>query len=250
MDPEKFTDVNIRYEDRVAKISINRPEKLNAIRLRTYQELIAALKSADDSPDCHLIVLSGEGGQFTAGNDLSDLVGAEGAKVMERVQGIFETMAALKKVVVTVVEGVAVGIGTTILLHSDIVVASRKTRFRLPFVNLGICPEGGSSALLPRAIGEKLAKEVLLTGRFFSAEEALSWGLINRVAEPGKAMDVAEEMIELLLQQPLPSLIATKELIRDHSVDVKQVVANELQVFEKLLGSKQTRARINGFLKR
>jgi enoyl-CoA hydratase/carnithine racemase len=250
MDPEKLTDVSIRYENRVARISINRPEKLNAIRIRTYKELICALQSADDSPDCHVIVLEGEGGRFTAGNDLSDLIGADGQQVMDGVQGIFDTVAALKKVLVAVVEGVAVGIGTTLLLHCDIVVASSQTRFRLPFANLGVCPEGGSSALLPRIIPPKMAKEILLTGRFFSAEEALAWGLINRMTEPGEAAEEAQEYIEQLLQQPLTSLIATKELIRYHGVDVSRVVAEELKTFAELLQSKETQGRIHALLKR
>jgi len=250
LDPKDFTDVSLKFENKVARIAINRPEKLNAIRIRTYQELISALQIADDSQDCHLIVLEGEGGQFTAGNDLADLVGSEGQQVMDGVQGIFDTMASLKKVVITVVEGVAVGIGTTLLLHSDIVVASKKTRFRLPFVNLGVCPEGGSSALLPQAIGLKMAKEVLLTGRFFSADEALAWGLINRVSEPGQAAEVAKEYVAQLLQQPLASLVATKELIRCHGVDVSKVVSRELQEFTVLLQSKETQGRINSLLKR
>jgi enoyl-CoA hydratase/carnithine racemase len=95
------------------------------------------LQAADASPDCHLIVLEGEGGQFTAGNDLSDLIGGEQFLVMECVQGIFNTVAKLKKVLVAVVEGVAVGIGTTILLHCDMVIASSKAKFRVPFANLG-----------------------------------------------------------------------------------------------------------------
>ncbi len=250
MDPEKLTDVSIRYENKVARITINRPEKLNAIRIRTYNELISTLQSADESPECHLIMLEGEGGKFTAGNDLSDLVGADAQQVMDGVQGIFNTVSSLKKVLVAAVEGVAVGIGTTLLLHCDIVVASSKTRFRLPFANLGVCPEGGSSALLPRAIGEKMAKEILLTGRFFSAEEALQWGLINKMSEPGKASDVAQEYIEQLLQQPPASLMATKEMIRYHGVDVSKVVAAELKSFEKLLGSAETQGRINALLKR
>ena len=250
MNLEKLTDVNMRYEGKVARISINRPKKLNAIRIRTYQELISTLKSADESPDCNIIMLEGEGGIFTAGNDLSDLVGDGGQQVIDGVQGIFDTVAGLKKVLVAAVEGVAVGIGTTILLHCDIVVASSETRFRLPFANLGVCPEGGSSALLPRAIGDKMAREVLLTGRFFSAEEALKWGLINSVSEPGRAAGLAQEYIDLLLQQPLASLIATKDMIRCHGVEVNKVVAAELVTFSKLVQSAETQARIMRLVKR
>jgi enoyl-CoA hydratase/carnithine racemase len=250
MDPATFTDISLNYENRVARIVINRPDRLNAIRMKTYRELISALQSADASPDCHLIVLEGAGGKFTAGNDLADLAGGELLQLMECVQGIFTTVANLKKVLVAVVEGVAVGIGTTILLHCDIAIASSATKFRLPFVSLGVGPEGGSSVLLPRAIGQKMAREVLLTGRFFSADEAFRWGLINNIAEPGKAAAVAEEYISLLLQQPLASLVQTKELMRGSLPDVVSVIGDELKVFGSLLQSEETQARIRGLLKR
>ncbi len=246
---ETYTDIEVRYEDKVAHIIINRPDKLNAIRIKTYRELISALQEADDSPDCHLMVLEGSGGQFTAGNDLADLVGADKQQVMDGVQGIFNCVAGLKKVVIGVVEGVAVGIGTTLLLHCDLVIASSKTRFRLPFANLGVCPEGGSSVLLPQAIGQKMAREVLLTGRFFSAEEALRWGLINSVFETGQAAEAAQQYIVQLLRQPLDSLIATKKLMRASMADVEEVVRNELLVFGELLEKDETRQRIAGLLK-
>ena len=250
MESATFTDIRVRYENNVARISINRPEKLNAIRIKTYRELIAALKAADAAPECHIIVLEGADGKFTAGNDLADLVGPEQMQLMDCVKGIFTTVANVKKVLVAVVEGVAVGIGTTILLHCDIVIASSKTKFRVPFVNLGVGPEGCSSVLLPRAIGQKMAREVLLTGRFFSAEEAFAWGLINRIAEPGKEAEVAEEYIAMLLQQPLASLLKTKELMRASQPDIATIIDNELQAFGGFLQTEETLTRIRGFLKR
>lgn len=250
MEQNNYGDIRVESGDRVTRIVINRPDKLNAIRIQTYSELIAALKAADQSPQCHVIVIEGEGGKFTAGNDLADLVNVDKEKVMQAVQGIFDTVANLQKPLVAVVEGVAVGVGTTLLLHCDIAVASSKTTFRLPFANLGVSPEGGASALLPRAIGEKMAREVLLTGRFFSAQEALAWGLVNTLAEPGKVAEKAEEYITLLLQQPLASLIATKEVLRRSQGDISSVVAAELDVFAELLSSEETRNRINSLLKK
>ena len=250
MKSEQYTDIKVHYENRVARISINRPDKLNAIRLKTYRELISALQTADASPDCHIIFLEGEGGQFTAGNDLTDLIGPELLQLMDCVKDIFNTVAKLKKVLVAAVEGVAVGIGTTILLHCDIVIASSKSKFRLPFVNLGVAPEGSSSVLLPRAIGQKMAGEVLLTGRFFSADEAFSWGMINRVADPGRAAEVAEEYITLILKQPLASLLATKELMRSSQPDILNVIDEELKAFSALLQTDDTRRRINSLLKK
>ncbi|MFN2353688.1 MAG: enoyl-CoA hydratase/isomerase family protein [Desulfopila sp.] len=249
MEQQDFQDVELVMEDRVARITLNRPEKLNAIRIKTYKELITAFKSADQSPQCHVIVVQGAGGRFTAGNDLADLVNAEKHEVMEGVQGIFDTVAGLKKVVVAAVEGVAVGIGTTLLLHCDIAVCSSNTKFRLPFANLGVSPEGAASALLPRAVGEKAASELLLTGRFFSADEAMGWGLVNAIAEPDQMAARVEEYVGLLLQQPLQSLMATKDLMRRARGNVSGVVTEELQVFERLLTSDATRGRIKSLLK-
>ena len=250
MDPKTFMDIKLSIENKVARIVINRPEKLNAIRLQTYRELISALQHADNNDDCHLIVLEGEGGQFTAGNDLADLVDGEAGQVMECVEGIFQTVDQLKKVLICVVEGVAVGIGTTILLHCDIAVASSKAKFRLPFANLGVCPEGAASTLLPLAIGPKAARDLLLTGRFFSAEEAHSLGLITAVAEPEKLKESVEYYISSILRQSLPSLIATKELMHQSKGDVRSAVLKELQMFAKLLQTEQTRTIINSLLKR
>jgi enoyl-CoA hydratase/carnithine racemase len=250
MKSEKYTDVLLSYEDKVARIVINRPEKLNAIRIQTYMELISALKEADEAPQCHVIVLEGAGDHFTAGNDLADLVGDDLKLVMDSVQGIFETAGNLKKVLIAAVEGAAVGIGTTLLLHCDIVIASKKAKFRVPFANLGVCPEGGSSVLLPQAIGQKMARDVLLTGRFFSADEALKWGLITAIAEPGQASQALESQIEALLKQPLPSLIATKKLMRASMPDIGTLIGTELAVFQELLKTQETRSRIAHLLKK
>lgn len=249
MTKEHYTDIDVRYEHGVARICINRPQKLNAIRMTTYRELIAALKEADGSPDCRIIFLYGAGGNFTAGNDLTDLVGSDLRGLVECVSGIFKTAARLNKVLVAAVEGVAVGIGTTILLHCDLAVASAKAKFRLPFANLGVGPEGASSVLMPLAIGQKRAREVLLTGRFFSAEEAQSWGLINQVAEPGLAEALAEQYIQGLLGQPQGSLLATKALMRASLPDVETVIDAELMRFGELLQTPETGARIKALLK-
>lgn len=250
MEQKGYSDIRVESSEKVTRIVINRPNKLNAIRLQTYSEIIEVLQAADKSPHCQVIVIMGEAGNFTAGNDLADLIHAEQEKVVQAVQGIFNTVAALKKPLVAVVEGVAVGIGTTLLLHADLAVATTSVQFRLPFVNLGVGPEGGASSLLPKAIGEKVARELLLTGRFFTGQEALSWGLVNGLAEPGKAADLAEEYIHQLLKQPLASLVATKELMRNSRGDISWVIAAELSVFADLLNSKDTRERINSLLKR
>jgi len=196
-----------------------------------------------------LIVLSGKGGQFTAGNDLADLVADDLSQLIEYVQEIFTTVASLKKVVIAVVEGVAVGIGTTILLHCDIVIATDRAKFRVPFANLGVGPEGGASVLLPQLIGQKNARDVLLTGRFFSAEEALDWGLVTRRVDSEDLKKVTTEYVDVLMKQPQASLIATKDLMRSSHPDVENIVKRELESFGQLLQTEETRMRIRSFIK-
>lgn len=250
METNEYRDITLTIQDRVARIAINRPEKLNAIRIRTYRELIHALNYADRSTECGIIALEGAGGQFTAGNDLEDLVGGDMEELVDCVQTIFSTIAGVKKVVVAAVEGVAVGIGTTLLLHCDIVVVSNKAKFRVPFVNLGVAPEGGSSVLMPEFFGQKAARDILLTGRFFSAKEALSWGLVTAVSDAGAAGSVAQDYIDTLLKQPFPSLLKTKELMRDSLPNVDELVARELASFGALLQTEETQARITAMVNR
>jgi len=240
-----YKDILFTIENGIAQLTINRPKKLNAIRLQTYHDIIAGLQEADKSDMCSCIIITGADNRFTAGNDLADLVGEKAREVMAAVQAIFNTLSTLNKPVIAAVEGVAVGIGTTILLHCDLVVASNETRFRLPFANLGVSPEGGSSVLLPQAIGIKNANELLLTGRFFSAEEALGWGLINRITEQGETLGSALEYAALIASQPLASIMATKNILRQsQTADIPGAVARELDLFLELVLSEETQARI------
>jgi len=247
-DKTVASDILLTIENRVGLLTLNRPEKLNAIRLRTYDDIIHALKTADDSRECSCIVITGAEGKFTAGNDLADLIGDRAIKVMEAVQTLFDTVTTLKKPLIAAVEGVAIGVGTTFLLHCDLAVASTDTRFRLPFVNLGVCPEGGSSALLPRFAGVKAANELLLTGRFFSADEALKFGLINTITQKGASLSKAMEYARSIAEQPQAAILATKSILHKHqSLDISQIVHDELELFLKLTLSAETQARIKHY---
>lgn len=245
-----YQDVTLTIENRIAHIEINRPECLNAIRIQTYQDIIAAMKEADASDESSVVVLSGANNVFTAGNDLSDLVGDSHDVMMQCVQDIIETGHGMKKPVIAAVEKVAVGIGSTILLHCDMVIAAENTKFRMPFVNLGVCAEGASSYLLAQQVGPKIAAELLLTGRFFSAVEAEKWGFINRTCEPKQALEQAMELAKEMVKLPLPSILETKRLMRQHSIEtVAQVSRDELNAFVPLLQSEATQARIGMMLK-
>lgn len=242
-----YQDVTLNIENNIAHLQVNRPSCLNAIRMQTYKDIIAAMQEADACEDVSVIIVSGANGAFTAGNDLSDLVGdkAHIQELMGCVQDIIETSNNMTKPVIAAVEKVAVGIGTTLLLHCDMVIASKGTRFRVPFANLGVCPEGASSYLLASQVGPKIANELLLTGRFFSAEEALNWGLINKACEAGEAVNEAMSIAKELLQQPLASLLATKRLLKqDYADQIPEVSRNELNEFVALLATPETQGRI------
>lgn len=250
LHPPAYKDIFFTLENDIAIITIDRPEKLNAIRIQTYHDIIDALKKADASSDCKCIVITGSNNTFTAGNDLTDLVGDRAKDLMAAVQAIFGAVSGLKKPLIAAVEGIAVGIGTTILLHCDLVVASDKTRFRLPFVNLGVSPEGGSSVLLPQAIGLKAANELLLTGRFFTAKEAFSWGLINKITHQGGPLNAAIEYASIIADQPLEAVLATKNILRkNNSVNIPETIAGELDIFLELAQSKKTQERIKKIIR-
>lgn len=143
-------------------IGINRPERRNALDTVTYVQLGEALQAADDDVGVRAIVLTGEGGHFTAGNDLADFQRLKDADAVPGI-GFLRILATVSKPVVAAVEGYAIGIGTTLLLHCDLAYAGRSSKFRLPFVGLGLCPEGASTYLLPRLAGSKVAANLLFS---------------------------------------------------------------------------------------
>lgn len=243
-----YQDIEIKIENKVGQLILNRPEKLNAIRLQTYKEIISALKDLEANDGVNVILLKGSGGKFCAGNDLNDFVSPEKDQVTDLVGDTFVQVHRTAKPIVAAVSGVAVGIGTTILLHCDYVVCSEKTKFRLPFVQLGVLPEGGSSKLLAEAIGPKRANELLLSGRFFNQDESYEWGLVNEKAAVEDFERLAMDKALELAQLPQHGLKASKQLIKSHRGDVEKLVRDELEDFKKILNSSETQTLINSLL--
>lgn len=196
----------------VTQLRIDRPQKKNALDQATYRGLAEGLAAALADPGVRAIVLTGGPDVFTAGNDLGDFakVQSEGAGL--GAAAFLETIVSAKKPIVAAVAGWAVGIGTTMLLHCDFVYAAPSARFKMPFVELGLCPEAASTVLLPMAIGSRHATELLFLGTEIDAAKALAWGLINEVADDpiARAMAVAAQLAEL----PPGALQKTKELVR------------------------------------
>lgn len=199
-------------------LTINRPSRRNALDRATYLALAEALLKAAEDQTVRAVVLTGAEGCFTAGNDIADFATAPAKD--EPGDGIGPAMTFLRaliastKPVIAAIEGHAVGIGTTLLLHCDLAYAGATARFALPFTKLGLSPEGASSLLLPRLAGDKLAAELLLLGEPFDAPTAVRAGLVNQVVPAGEALAMALETGKRLAALPAESIITTKTLLR------------------------------------
>ncbi len=247
-----YQDITYSLENGIAVITLNRPKVLNAIRVQTYNDVIAALLDSEANDDVKVIVMTGAEGRFTAGNDLADLLpGGDLPAVQDGVAGIFDALAGLQKPLIMAQEGVAIGIGANMLLHADIAYAGNSIRYSLPFAKIGVTSEGACSVLLSEAIGPKRAAELLYTGRFFTAAEAEKWGLLTAAVEDGKALETAIATANELLKNSQDSIRAIKKLGRaeGHHERVNKAVKLEMELFSGLLSTPETQARINHVLK-
>ena len=206
---------NIRVDslDGITTLEIHRREKKNAITSDMYRAMSAALSRARDDSHVRVVLLRGQDDLFTAGNDLEDFLHRKAGDPSAAIP-FLHLLAAFEKPLVAAVAGNAVGIGTTLLLHCDLVYAAENAKFQLPFVNLALCPEAGSSLLLPRVAGYQRAAELLLLGEPFDAHKAQQAGFVNRILPPAELMDAAMNAARTLAARPAASLAVTKALMK------------------------------------
>ncbi|HKW74986.1 MAG TPA: enoyl-CoA hydratase [Terriglobales bacterium] len=234
----------------IAIIRLNRPEKKNALTLAMYRSLIAALEQSETDDDVRVILIAGSPDCFTAGNDLADFAAASSDGPRDAIH-FLERLRAGEKPVIAAVEGLAIGIGTTLLLHCDLVYAGAGARFQLPFVNLGLCPEAGSSVILPAMVGHQRAAELLFFGEPFGAQQARDFGLINQVLPDGNVFEFAMERASQLAEKPVSALRATKALLRrNSSASVADAMVEESRRFAELLQGPDARQAMAAFLER
>jgi len=234
--------------DGVCELRLNRPEKRNAITHQMYQALAAELRTALADEAVRAVLLSGAGASFSAGNDLNDFVSGPEFTSAHPVMDVLRTLATFDKPLVAAVHGPTVGIGVTMLLHCDLVVAAHGTQLTMPFVALGLVPEAGSSLLLPRLTGQQRAAELLLLGQPLDAAGAERLGLVNRVVEADRLLDEALALALCLAQQPAEALRATKRLLRGDPAEVLARIEAEAQVFAARLKSAEFRAQVRALL--
>jgi enoyl-CoA hydratase/carnithine racemase len=242
---------NIQTERRegVLVISIVRPEKKNALTTAMYADLGGALDAAREDEEIRAVVLAGGPGMFTAGNDLMDFLQQPPASDESPVFRFLVALVDFPKPVVAAVDGVAIGIGTTLLLHCDIIVATARTRFALPFTKLALVPEAASSLLLPLAVGYHRAAEWLLLGEPFSGEDAHRAGLVNRLVEPEALESTALAVADALAALPPEAVQLSKRLIREPLRDqTLSIMRREAAVFLERLKSREAKRAFAAFL--
>jgi enoyl-CoA hydratase/carnithine racemase len=234
----------------VCEVRFNRPEKRNALTVAMYEAFGRALHESQADAGVRVVLLSGEGAGFSAGNDLNDFLQVREFTSSHPVMGLLRTLATFGKPLVAAVHGQTVGIGVTMLLHCDLVIAARSTQLSLPFVKLGLVPEAASSLLLPRLLGPQRAAELLFFGEPFDAEKAQRLGLVNRVVEHAALMTEARALARALAQQPAAALQATRRLLRGDPTQLVARIEEEARVFGAQLQSEEFRAGIRAFLAR
>ena len=252
MTNEDMREIVVEQQDGVMQICIQRPDKKNALTRAMYAGLTAALTEAEHDPAVRVAVLTGNGDSFTSGNDIADFLSAPPAGESSPV---FQFLAALRqfgKPLIAAVNGVAIGIGVTLLLHCDLIYVRASAILQLPFVNLGLCPEAGSSLLLPRRIGHPRAAELLLLGEPFSAEQALDWGLINGIgADAGATLELAIAKAQRLAQQPPAAVCLTKALLKRADAEAtRETIALESRHFLERLDSPEVQSILRAFMER
>jgi len=234
--------------DGVCELRFDRPEKRNAITHRMYQALAAGLHAAEADEAVRVVLLSGAGASFCAGNDLNDFVSGPPFSSAHPVMDVLRTLATFDKPLLAAVHGPTVGIGVTMLLHCDLVVAAQGTQLIMPFVALGLVPEAGSSLLLPRLVGQQRAAQLLLLGEPLDAAAAERLGLVNRVVEPDKLLDEARALAQRLVRQPAEALRATRRLLRGETAELRARIEAEAQVFGARLKSAEFLAQVRSLL--
>jgi len=244
--------VRVERSGGVLAITLARPERRNAITTAMYAALAEALEQAAGAAEVRVVTFRGEGRDFAAGNDLADFLdtGLRDAEDIP-VWRFLRALVACEAPIVAAVHGNCVGIGTTMLLHCDLVIAEEGARFSMPFVDLGLVPEAASSLLMPRLAGRRVAARHLLLGEPFGVEEAQAMGLISHRAAPGELGNRSEEIVQALLAKPAEALRQTQRLLRHGTRDaLLERMGTESVMFAERLQSAEARDAIAAFFER
>ena len=248
-----MTDAILQRRERgLLTLQFNRPDKKNALTRAMYTQLAEALEQADADSGVSAVLIQGSRDCFTAGNDIADFLEQPPSDLDSPPFHFMKSLLNCRKPVIAAAAGAAVGIGTTLLLHCDLVYISRDARLRMPFVNLGLCPEFGSSLILPRLLGHAKAAELLLLGEGFTGEQAAAWGIATEALGSGEAaLAKAREIAERFETLAPGAVQVSKQLMK--SVDreqLRRVIEEEGALFTQRLKSPEAIAALSGFIAR
>lgn len=244
--------VHVTDEGGVRIIRIDRPDKKNALTAGMYDAMAAALTSAKLAPGVHCIMIAGTPGAFCAGNDLEEFRHAaeSGEGLGDPVLRFLYAIASCEKPLVAAVNGLAIGVGTTMLLHCDYVVASHEARFATPFVNLGLVPEAASSLLAPRLMGPRRAFALLVMGEPLDATGAIASGLINAIADSADVEQRALEAAQKIVKLPPEAVLSSRRLMRGSPDEIVARIDTEADFFRERLQSPEAQAAFEAFFAR
>lgn len=246
-----MSDILRHVDNGVMTLTFNRVDKKNSITAAMYAALADAVEAARDDAAVRCVVFQGHETIFSAGNDIGDFLNNPPAGEDAPVFRFLRAIATFPKPLLAGVCGPAVGIGTTLLLHCDLVYAGDNAAFSMPFVNLGLCPEAASSLLVPQMMGYHRAAEALLLGEPFMAEAALEVGLVNRVLAPSEVTHYTQSVARKLVAKPLSSLVETKRLMKKgNAAQVMAVMAEEGASFGRMLREPAAREAFSAFMER
>ena len=246
-----MTDILSHIEAGVMTVTLNRVDKKNSLTQAMYGAMSDALAQATDDAGVRAVVIQGHATVFSAGNDIGDFLNGPPSTEESQVFRFLRGIATFPKPLVAAVCGPAVGVGTTMLFHCDLVYAGDNAAFSMPFVNLGLCPEAASSLLVPQMLGYHRAAEAFLLGEPFMAEAALEVGLVNRIVPPMDANGVAQTQARKLAAKPLSALMETKRLMKKGQAGlIVQQMDDEGASFRRLLKEPAAKEAFTAFLEK
>lgn len=241
--------IAITQDGGIFDVRFNRPDKKNALTGAMYDAIVDVFAEADAN-NAAAIVLSGEGGVFTSGNDIGDFMAHAGKGGDFPALRFIRALAALQTPLVAAVEGPAIGVGTTMLFHCDLVYAGADAQFRMPFVDLALVPEAGASLLAPQRIGAAKANEMLLLGEAMDAQTAKDLGLVNAIAPSGAVRDLAMEQARRLAAKPRNALRTARRLMRGDQAVMQARIDEEALLFRDAMASPEAAQAFAAFFAR
>lgn len=246
-----MTDILQHIDQGVMTLTFNRLDKKNSITAAMYASLADAMEQAQTNPEVRVVLIQGHETIFSAGNDIADFLNRPPSGHDAPVFRFLRAMAGFSKPLLAAVAGPAVGIGTTLLFHCDLVYAGDNAAFSMPFVNLGLCPEAGSSLLVPQMMGHHRAAEALLMGEPFMAEAAQEVGLVNRVVPPTEVNSYAQAQARKLAVKPMSSLVETKRLMKmGQAAQIMAQIETEAASFGRMLQEPAAREAFGAFMEK